>query len=103
MDLRVIIAHQDRKWLPARAIHNDIVATLGPNILGYSTVTSCLCEAKFPLSTEEASDAGDQKPIDDAILSSLNESPFASVQQLSELKQIPPTTIYRLPFHNSAT
>jgi hypothetical protein len=44
-----------------------------------------LCEAKFPLSTEEA-DADDRKPIDDAdeaILSALNESPFVSVRQFS--------------------
>jgi hypothetical protein len=65
--------------------------------VGYSTVTRHFREAKSPLSTEEASDANDRKPIrdaDEAILSALNESPFASVQQLSRLIHPPPTTVY---------
>jgi hypothetical protein len=35
MDLLVIITYLDRKRLSARAIDNDIVATLGSNIVGY--------------------------------------------------------------------
>jgi hypothetical protein len=86
MDRCETVAYRDGKWPSAHVIHNDIVATLGPNIMGYSTVTRYLREVKFPLSTEDASDARDRKPIDDAdeaILSALNESPFVSVQQLS--------------------
>jgi hypothetical protein len=98
MDLRVIVAYLDRKRLPARAIHNDIVATLRPNIVGYSRATRKLREAKFPLSTEECSDANDQKLIDnpdEVILSALNEIPFACVWQLSRFIHLPPTTVYR--------
>jgi hypothetical protein len=86
MNFRLIVTDLDRKWLSMHAIHNDIVATLGPDIVGYSTITHYLREAKFPLPTEEASDADDRKSINDAdetILFALNESPFASVPQLS--------------------
>jgi hypothetical protein len=38
MDLRVIIISLGRKQLSAHAIHNDIVATPGPNIVGSSTL-----------------------------------------------------------------
>jgi hypothetical protein len=98
MDLRVIVAYLDRKRLSARAIHNDIARTLGPNIVGYSTVRRYLREVKFPLSTGKTSNADDRKPIDgtdEAILSALDESPFASVQQLSRLTHLPPMTACR--------
>jgi hypothetical protein len=64
-----------------RAIHNDIGTTLGPNIVGYGTITRDLREAKFLFATEEASDTDDRKLIDDAdeaIVSALSESPFVS-------------------------
>jgi hypothetical protein len=66
-DLRVIVADQDRKRLSASAIHNNIVDRLGPNIVGYSTITRCLREMKFSFSTGEPSDADDRKRIDDPI------------------------------------
>jgi hypothetical protein len=95
MDLQVVAAHLDDKRLSARAFHNDIVATLGSNIVGYDTVARYLREEKFILSTEEASDPDDRKPIGDAdeiIWSTLNESPFAFVRQLSRLTYLPPKT-----------
>jgi hypothetical protein len=57
-----------------------------------------LREAKFPLSTEEASDTDDRKPIDDAdevTIFALNGSLFASVWQLSRLTHLSPTIVYR--------
>jgi hypothetical protein len=81
--MRAIGSDLDRKRLSARAIHNDIVATFGPNVVGYSTIMRYLHEAKLLLSIESAFDAHDRKPTDDAgqaIFYSLNKSPFASVQ-----------------------
>jgi hypothetical protein len=57
-------------------IHNDIVAMLWPDIVGYSTVTHYRHEAKPPLSTEETFSPDNRKPIDEvdeAILSTLIE------------------------------
>jgi hypothetical protein len=100
MDLCVIVAYRDRKRLSVRAIHNNIMALLGSHIVGYSTVTGYLHEAKFPLSTEETSDTNDRKPIEDAdelLLSCLNVGPFESLQQPSRLTQLPPTAVYPRP------
>jgi hypothetical protein len=86
MNIRVNIAYLDCKERSARAIHSDIVAMLEPNIMKYSTITHHLSEAKFPLSTEEASDGDDRKRIDDGdetVLSALSGSPLASGGQLS--------------------
>jgi hypothetical protein len=97
MDFRLFVTDLDRKRLSVHAIHNDIVATLRPNIVKYNIVTHYLLEAKFSLSTEEASDADDRKPFDDAdeaFLFALNENPFASVPQLSRLIHLPPTTVH---------
>jgi hypothetical protein len=101
MGLRVIVTDLDRKRLAARPIHNDIVARLGPNVMGYSTVTPYPREAKFPLSTEVSSDVDDRKPIDDpneAILFTLKENPFSSIRQLSRLTYLSsrPSTVARL-------
>jgi hypothetical protein len=96
MDRGAIVAYRDRKRLSARAIHKDIVARLGPIIMGYRIVARSLREAKFPNLTGEPSDADDRKPFDDAdeaILSVLNESPFASLRQLWRLTQLPPATV----------
>jgi hypothetical protein len=98
MDLRVIVAYLDCNRLSVRAIHNDIVATLAPNIVGYSTARRHLCDMKFLPSIEETSYPGDRKHIDDAdepILSALKCSTFASVRRLSRPTHLPPPTVYR--------
>jgi hypothetical protein len=86
MDLRVIVACLNRKQFSARVIQKDIVATLGPNIVQYHSIARYLRQVKSPLSSGEASDADDRKPIDDAdesILLALNERPFVHVRKLS--------------------
>jgi hypothetical protein len=47
MTQRPIIAYLSLKEMPAREIHDDIVATLGPGALSYSSVTRYLREAQF--------------------------------------------------------
>jgi hypothetical protein len=96
MDRHVIVTELGCKRLSTRAINNNIVAMLGPYIMRYSAITRDLPEAKCPLSTEEASDTGRRKSIDDSdetILSTLKESLFASVRQLSRLPHLPPTNV----------
>jgi hypothetical protein len=72
--------------MSAREIHNDIVATLGPDIMSYSSVTRYLREARFPLSKPEPHPSDVQRDLDDsdqAILAVLEDSLFPSVRQLS--------------------
>jgi hypothetical protein len=84
MPQRPIVACLSLKGMSAREIHNDIVATLGPDAVAYSSVTCYLGEARFPPSKPHLADV--QKDLDDSdqvILTALEDSPFASVPQLS--------------------
>jgi hypothetical protein len=79
-------------------IHDDIVATLGPDAVSYSSVTRYLREARFPTSKPEPYPTDVQRDLDDsdrAILAALEDRPFASVRQLSRLAHLPSTTVYR--------
>jgi hypothetical protein len=98
MAQRPIVAHLSLKRIPAREIHDDIVATLGPDAVSYCSVASYLREARFPPSKPEPHPADVQRDLDDsdqAILAALEDSPFASVLQLSRLTHIPSATVYR--------
>jgi hypothetical protein len=84
--------------MSAREIHDDIVTTLGPDAVSYSSITRYLCEELFPPSKSEPHPSDVQRDIDDsdrAILSVLEDSPFASVRQLSRLTHLPSTTVCR--------
>jgi hypothetical protein len=94
----LIIAYLSLKGMSARDIHDDIVATLGPDVVPYSSVTRYLHEARFPPSKPEPHPADVQKDIDhsnQAILAALEDSLFASVRQLPRLTPLPSTTVYR--------
>jgi hypothetical protein len=43
-----IVAYLSLKVMSAREIHDDIVTTLGPDAVSYSSVTRYLHEARFP-------------------------------------------------------
>jgi hypothetical protein len=83
---RPIVAYLSLKGIPARDIHDDIVATVGPDAVSYSSVTRYLREVRFPPSKPEPHLADVKRDFDDldqAILAALEDSPFASVRQLS--------------------
>jgi hypothetical protein len=98
MDQRTIAIYLERKGLSARAIHEDLVATLGQDAVAYSTVTRYLHEIRFDPSTEaKASIEIPQVPddSDEAILAALCEVPFASVRQLARPTHISAAKVYR--------
>jgi hypothetical protein len=45
---RPIVAYLSLKGISAREIHDDIVSTLGPDAMSYSSITRYLREARFP-------------------------------------------------------
>jgi hypothetical protein len=93
-----IITYLSLKGRSAREMHADIIATLGPDSVSYSSVTRCFREAQFPPSKPERHPANVQRDLDDsdqAILAAREDSPFASVWQLSRLTHLPSTTVYR--------
>jgi transposase len=98
MTQRPIVGYFSLKGMSAREIHNDIVATLGPDAVSYSSVARYLREARFPPSKPEPHPADVQRDIDDsnqAILVALEDSSSASVQQLFRLTHLPSTIVYR--------
>jgi hypothetical protein len=98
MTQRPIAAYLSLKWMSACGIHDDFVATLGPDAVSYGLVTRYLREARFPPSKPESHPADIQRDLDDsnrAILATREDSPFASVRQLSRLTYLPSTTVDR--------
>jgi hypothetical protein len=98
MTQRPIVAYLSLKRMSAREIHDNIVATPGPDAVLYSSVTRYLREARFPPSKPEPHPADVQIDLDDSdqvILSALEDGSFASVRQVSRLTYLPSTTVYR--------
>jgi hypothetical protein len=95
---RPTVAYLSLKGMSAREVHDDIVATLGPEAVSYSSVTRDPREARFPPSKPEPDPADVQRDFDDSgqtILAALEDSALASVRQLSRLTHLPSTTVYR--------
>jgi hypothetical protein len=93
-----IVAYLSLKKMSAREIHDNIVATFGPDAVSYNSVTRYLREARFHHSKPEFDPADVQRDLDDSdqtILAALEGIPFASVRQLSRLTHLPSTTVYR--------
>jgi DNA-binding Lrp family transcriptional regulator len=98
MDQPVIVVHRSLKRLPAPEIAEDFRAILRPDAVAYGTVARYLHDAHCPPSIAEAIWVEVQSSLDDsdrAILSALEENPFASVRQLSWLTHTPATSVYR--------
>jgi hypothetical protein len=98
MTRRPIVAYLSLKVMSAREIHDDIVATLGPDAVSYSSVTHYFREARFPLLKPELYPTDVQRDLDDSdqvISAVLEHSPFGSLRQLSRLIHLPSTTVYR--------
>jgi hypothetical protein len=94
----VIIAYLSLKEILVHGIHHDIVATLGPDVVSYSSITRYLREARFPPSKPESHPADGQRDLgdsDQAIFAALEDSPFASVRRLSQLTHLPSAIVYR--------
>jgi hypothetical protein len=72
-----MVAYLSLKRMSAREIDDDIVATLGRDVVSYSSVTRYLCEARFPPSKTETHPADVQRDLDDSdsvILAALEDS-----------------------------
>jgi hypothetical protein len=98
MTQRLIVAYLSLKGMSAREIHDNIVATFVPDAVSSSSVTHYISEAQLPPSKPELHPADFQSDLDDldqVILATLEDSPFASVRQLSQLTHLPSTTAYR--------
>jgi hypothetical protein len=98
MDRRSVVLYLDRKGWMARVIRNDLIATLGEEVLAYIPVTKYLGEVQTgrddatPLPEDISPHIDDS---DEPNLGALGQLPFSSVQQLSHATLLPKTTVYR--------
>jgi hypothetical protein len=99
MTQRPLVTYLSLKGMSAREIHDDIVATPGPDAVSHSSVTRYLREARFSPSKREPHLADVQRDLDDsdlAILTTLEDGLFASVRQLSRLTLLPSAIVHRV-------
>jgi hypothetical protein len=71
--------------MSVREIHGDIVATIGPDAMSYSSVPHYLREARFPPSKQEPHPADARRDLDDLdqdVLAVFEDNRSASVRQL---------------------
>jgi hypothetical protein len=74
MTQRPIVVYLSLKGMSARKIHDDTVATSGPDAVSYSSVTLFLCEPQCPPSKPEPHQTDVQRDLNDsdqAILAAL--------------------------------
>jgi hypothetical protein len=86
------------KWFPARAIHEDLAATLGADGVSDSWITRYLRETCCSGPTDAASSVYIPTMIDDAnqaSLAALDETPFASIRHVSQLTHLSFSTVSR--------
>jgi hypothetical protein len=98
IDQRVIVTYLVLKRLSARAIHEDLITTIGFDAMAYSTVVHDLHDVHCSPSSLGTSSIEVWRGFNDSdqtILAVREENFFASVRQLSCLTHIPSTTVYR--------
>jgi hypothetical protein len=97
MDQRSIVLYLNRKGLTGQVIHDDLVATLGAEAIGDSTMRNYLRAARITPRDATAFVAATSPHInesDEDILRALEELPFSSVQHLFCAIHLPKTTAY---------
>jgi hypothetical protein len=102
MDQKPIVLCLRMKGMALNTIHDDLVRTLGKDVVAYSTVTKYARNSQFSgrkeTTTPEAPDV-EGSPVDEAILTTLAEFPFpfSSVRELSRRICLPRSTVHRAP------
>jgi hypothetical protein len=96
---RPIVAYPSLKGISACDVHDDIVATLGPDAGSYNSVQlpATFTRHDFFLRNQNhpADVQRDLHDSDQAILAALEDGQFASVRQLSRLTHLPSATVSR--------
>jgi hypothetical protein len=96
MDLESITLYLNKRHLLAVAIHAEINSVPGEGTIGYLTVTRYLRKQSFASASHlapEEPDLGAAGTIDNAILRTLDEQPFASLRQIATRTLIPMSTV----------
>jgi hypothetical protein len=98
MDQKPIVLYLRMKGMVLDTIHDDLVRTLGKDVVAYSTVTKYARSAQFSGRKEatppETPDV-ERSPVNEAILTALAEFPFSSVREVSRRICLPRSTVHR--------
>jgi hypothetical protein len=89
--INCLVSRDER--LVSLGIHNDLVFVLGPDALGYSTVTKYLRQSRLTASNMDTLEKPPITVVDNAILDALQQQPFSSVRELVKLSRIPRRTV----------
>jgi hypothetical protein len=103
MDQKTIVLYLRMKGMSLDAIHEDLVRTLGADVVSYSMVTKYARSAKFSPKKDGASSEPpivESSSVDDAILADLDEYPFSSIRELSRRICLPRSTVHRHVSHS---
>jgi hypothetical protein len=96
MDQKPIILYLRMKGMAPDAVQDELVRTLGKDVVAYSTVTKCARSAQFSGRKEDTAPKApdvERSPVDEAILTALPEFPF--VCELSRWICLPRSTVHR--------
>jgi hypothetical protein len=83
------------KGLFAQDIHGKLVAMLGSDAIGYSTVTKYLQQTRIPPISMEILEKPPNTVTDDTILNVLQQPAFSSVRELAKLTSILRSMLHR--------
>jgi histone-lysine N-methyltransferase SETMAR len=95
MDQHSICLFLAMKGLSAQKIHSELVAVLGADAIGYSTITRYLRQQHFPTKSSEPPENTSITVVGNAILDALKQQPFSSIREIAKLTCIPRTTVHR--------
>jgi hypothetical protein len=98
MGQKPIVLHLRMKGMVPNAIHDDLLRTLGKDVVTYSTVTKYVRSAQFS-GRQEATHSEppdvERSLVDEAILTALAELPFSSVREPSRRICLPSPAVHR--------
>jgi hypothetical protein len=97
MDQCTTVLYLRMKGLSTEAIHQDLVATLGPEAVAYSIVMWYRGTLEFVGQNEWAYDEAEltwTDLVDEAIMKAVGDNPFSSVHQLSRLTCLSRSTVH---------
>ena len=97
MDFKSIVLYLEKKGMSATEIHNDIIGTLGPDIMGYSTITYYLRTRDYyqnstPTKKEEKIKEEEKNQI--LVENALMNFPFSSIRDIAKITHIPKSTVH---------
>jgi hypothetical protein len=95
MHQRSIVWFLTTQGLSAPDIHDELVAVLGSDAIGYSTVTKYPRQSRLPQMIPDTLEPPTTTLTDDVILDALQQQPFSTIREFAKLTCIPRSPVHR--------